>query len=343
MPEFVPAIQLNHEFYEEVVGPALAPWPHCAGLLGWGSQVLGYDSDRSTDHGWGPRVEVFVAGNAVKPARAAIDAALPETFRGWPVRYGWDDWPERHYVEITTLERWLTQRIGCDPAAGMTAVDWLVIPQQQLLGVGRGAVYHDEDGALAAVRKQLGYFPDDVWRWLVMCQWRRLEQEEAFVGRTAEVGDELGSQVLGARIVRELMRLHFLYARDYWPYTKWFGTAYAALPGSAALIPALQAAATAPSYADRERALVPAYEALMRMHNESGLTEPIDATVRPFHGRPFLVPFSERIVAALHATIRDESLRALPLFGSIDQCVDCTDVVSFPEYATRLRGALHRG
>jgi Domain of unknown function (DUF4037) len=45
-------------------------------------------------------------------------------------------------------------------------------------------------------------YPEPVWRWLLGCQWRRLAQEEPFVQRTAEVGDELGSGVIAARLAR---------------------------------------------------------------------------------------------------------------------------------------------
>ena len=211
MPGFVPAIQLNRELYEEIVGPALSSWPHSAALLGWGSQVLGYDTERSTDHGWGPRVEVFVARNAVEPARVAVDAALPERFRGWPIRYGWDAWPERHYVGVTTASHWFRGRVGFDANEPISALDWLLTPQQQLLGIVRGAVYHDGLNVLGPARAALDYFPDEIWRWLITCQWQRIQQEEPFVGRAAEVGDELGSSLIASRLVRELMRLHFLY------------------------------------------------------------------------------------------------------------------------------------
>jgi hypothetical protein len=53
----------------------------------------------------------------------------------------------------------------------------------------------------------LRWYPDDVWRWLLAGQWARIGQEEAFVGRTAEAGYELGSRVVAARIVRDLVRL----------------------------------------------------------------------------------------------------------------------------------------
>jgi len=42
---------------------------------------------------------------------------------------------------------------------------------------------------------------------VLACQWRRISQEEPFVGRCDEVVDELGSAVVAARLVRDLMRL----------------------------------------------------------------------------------------------------------------------------------------
>jgi len=58
--EWIPGLELSRGFYHDVVRPLLGDVRHSAGLLGWGSDVLGYDTARSTDHGWGPRLLVFV-------------------------------------------------------------------------------------------------------------------------------------------------------------------------------------------------------------------------------------------------------------------------------------------
>jgi Domain of unknown function (DUF4037) len=336
-PEFVPNLELNARYYEQVVEPLVRAWPHGAARLGWGSEVLGFDTERSTDHGWGLRLVVFVDADDVEPARIAVNDGLPETFDGWPVRYGWDLYPVVHHVELTTLAAWLIDTIGCDATTGMSAIDWLLAPQQQLLGVTRGAVYRDDTGALTDVRVRLQWYPDEVARWILACQWQRVAQEEAFVGRTAEVGDELGSRLVAARLVRELMRLHFVLASEYWPYSKWFGSAYRALAGASELLPALEAATAATTFEARESALVTAYEALATMHNEAALTEAVDPTARNFYARPFRVIDAERFVGACRASISDPWLQSLPLVGSIDQFVDSTDVLSFADIARRLR------
>jgi hypothetical protein len=329
---------LSGRFYAEIVAPAIAPIPHAAALIGYGSDVLGYDTARSTDHGWGPRLVVTVDASDVKAVQMRVGAALPETFRGWPVGYDRDGNPGPHQVTITALGTWLARWLGHNPLVGMTTADWLTTPQQLLLGVVRGAVYHDDDGALTGVREQLAYLPPTVRMWMLACQWRRIDQEEPFVGRTAEVDDETGSRILAGRQVRALMHLHFLLVGEYWPYSKWLGTAYRALPGAAEFVPIFETALAATDHATREDALVAAYEAMARLHNATGLTDAVDATVRNFYDRPFRVLASDRFVQACLARVDDEGLRTLPLVGSVDQFVDSTDVLAYAHVVRRLRG-----
>jgi hypothetical protein len=334
LPEFIRGLELSRAFYEEVVRDLVGDVPHSAALLGYGSDVLGFDTERSTDHGFGPRLQIFVQW------LVDLDDELPEEFRGWPVRYGWDDKSVQSHVEVAQLGPWLHKQLGFDPLGGIAAPDWLATPQQLLLEVTRGAVFHDGLGELEPLRAALAWYPHDVWLWLLACQWRRLDQEEPFVGRAAEVGDELGSRVLAARLARDVMRLCFLLERQYAPYSKWFGTAFAQLDAAAEIGPVLDRALAATDFALREEALVEAYEATARRHNGLGITEEVEPTVRLFHTRPFRVLGSSRFVDACLAQIDDPWLRSLPLVGAIDQWSDSTDVLSKPAVARRLGSRL---
>jgi hypothetical protein len=338
-PEFVPGRELARAFYGEVVAPIIDV-EHSAALLGTGSDVLGFDTERSTDHGWGPRLQVFVAEEKVERVAALVEERLPGEFRGWPTRFGWDDVPFTHHIIVTTLADWTRERLGFDPLADIALESWLSTPQQILLETTAGAVFHDPRGELGRMQAALAWYPDELWLWLLACQWRRIDQEEPFVGRTAEVGDELGSRVIAARLVRDAMRLAFLLERRYAPYSKWLGSGFRRLDAYAELGPPLAAALDATTYPEREAALVQALETLARLHNAAGVTEPVDEVSGWFHSRPFRVLGSARFVDACLARVTDERLRALPLVGSIDQLADSTDLLSEPE-ALRAAPALY--
>ena len=196
----------------------------------------------------------------------------------------------RHWVEISALQPFLEQLLGFDPSRQPAGVaDWLATPTQRLAEVTGGAVYHDGPGELTLVRARLAWYPDQVWRYVLACQWQRIAQEEAFPGRCAEAGDELGAAVVAARLARDLMRLCLLMRRRYPPYSKWLGSAFARLPEAAAIGPALTAALAATDAGARERGLCRAYELAAARHNELGLTDPVDPRTRPYYDRPFQV------------------------------------------------------
>jgi hypothetical protein len=112
---------------------------------------------------------------------------------------------------------------------GLSAREWLMIPTQLLRELTGGAVFHDGLDLLKSYRSTLTWYPDDVWRYALAYQWMRLSQEEPFVGRCGEAGDDLGSAVVAARQVRDLMKLCLLMRRVYPPYSKWLCTAFTTL------------------------------------------------------------------------------------------------------------------
>ncbi|TWD83467.1 phage gpG-like protein [Kribbella amoyensis] len=337
MTTFTSARDLGAGFHAEVIRPLLGDVPYAAGLVGWGSDVLGYDTARSTDHGWGPRLHVFVDADEVERVRKRIDDNLPDLYQGHPIRFGWDTQTPIHHITVTTMADWLTGHLGFDATQGIRTQDWLITPQQMLLGVTSGAVYAD-DGRLAPVREALRWYPDDVWLWMLACQWSRIGQEEPFVQRTDEVGDHLGSRVLAARLARDVMRLALLMDRAYAPYSKWLGTAFARLDHPDGLDRRLAEVLAADELADRERALVGAYEVMARRHNALGITAAVDPSARQFHERPATVLGAERFVAACLERVRDPRLQELELVGSVDQFADNTDLLTTTAAYRRLIG-----
>ncbi|MCG5213565.1 DUF4037 domain-containing protein [Streptosporangium sp. KLBMP 9127] len=340
MSGFVPGLQLSRDFYLQVVSPALSGVPHSAALIGPGSEVLACDTERSTDHDWGPRVVLFVGDGVARRAERAVAERLPPTFNGYPTVFGSDVHPVRHGVRVERVSDWFTDRLGFDPAGGVSTLDWLAAPWQRLAEVTGGEVFHDGLGLLESARRELRWYPTDVWRYVLACQWRRVAQEEAFPGRCGEVGDDLGSALLSARLARELVRLVLLMRRRYPPYAKWAGTAFARLTGAAELGESLSLAVSASGWRVREQHLSRVYERVAALHNRLGLTEPLETGVRPFHERPFMVIDAQRFSDALTGGISDPVLRGLPPIGCADQFSDNTDLLTDPARCRAAVGAV---
>ncbi|MEV4108316.1 DUF4037 domain-containing protein [Nonomuraea sp. NPDC049695] len=322
------------------MAPLVPGVAHSAALIGPGSEVLEFDTARSADHDWGPRVLVFVAAESVAEVRAKVAAGLPERFCGFPTVFGYHG-SVQPGVTVTELGAWLVERLGFDPRGGVSLLDWLSVPWQSLAEVTGGEVFHDglEGGALEAARAALRWYPPDVWRYVLACQWRRIAQEEPFPGRCGEVGDELGSAVVGARLAREVMRLALLLRRRYPPYAKWLGSALARLPGSAELGECLGAAVAARSWRERQEGLSGAYARVAALQNRVALAEPLDGRVRGFFDRPFEVIGGDRFAEALMAAVSDPVIRDLPVVGCVDQLSDSTDLLVQPGRARRVTAA----
>jgi hypothetical protein len=314
-----------------VVAPLLAGTPHAAALLGDGSEVLGYDDETSTDHDFGPRVQVFLNPGDDHGAVHATLAGLPGRFEDW----------QGHQVEVATAADFFARVIGVDPAGGMGLADWLLVPTQRLASLTAGPVFHDPADELERRRAALAWYPDDVWRYVLAAGWLRIGQEQAFVGRTGGTGDELGSAVLAARLARDLIRLAFLIERRWAPYSKWLGRAFAGLSLAAEVGAPLRTALAAAGWRDREAAVCAAASALVAATNRLGLAEPVDPAPRRFYERDLRVVAAEALTEALTVAITDPQVRALltrlgqrpgasvpRLPGAIDQAVDSVDVLS---------------
>jgi len=351
MPDFIPGIELCRRFYWDAVRPVLdAEFPglrHAAALVGYGSEVLGFDTPVSSDHHWGPRAMLFLAEEDYARKKDTLSEAfrwrLPHRFLGYPTNFAQpvpddpgtrllkatESGPIAHRVEVYTVRGYILDYLGFDIEEEITPADWLSFAQQRLRTLTGGAVYHDEIG-LEQARSRFAYYPRDVWLYMLASDWARIGQEEHLMGRAGQAGDELGSALIAARLVRDAMSLCFLMERQYAPYTKWFGTAFMRLEVGPELRPLLDAVLASNTWQQRDAALAAVYAFLAAKHNTLGLTEPLPATPSPFWGRPFTVIHGDRFASALLAEVRDPAVRALAPdtpAGNIDQISDNTNIL----------------
>ncbi len=304
--------------------------------------MLGLDDEMSRDHDWGCRLTLLVDEDDRDQApliSRMLEEGLPERFGEFPVRFPvtWDS-SVSHKVEVATVADFAASRLGVDPTGGLSVLDWLSITGQSVLEVTAGPVFTDRTHTLAAVRTLLAWYPADVERYVLAAGWQRLCQSLPMMGRTAEAGDELGSRLLSAGLVRDLLWLAFALSRRWAPYAKWRATAFRSLPVAARLGPLLDAAAAAPGWRERENALVTGCEVLLGIQREEGQPAPESAVI-PFFDRPYRT-VDQAVPQGLLSSIADPDVARLPpMVGSIEQWIDCTDVLASPGRRAALQTA----
>ena len=344
---FRPGLELSEALFEHAVGPIIERrYPRLRygfARLAHGSDVLGFDTPLSMDHGWGPRGTLFLAQDELERLAPELGdllaRELPLEVLGVPTHLDAEDLnvaapqrvtegPVRHGVRFASPVRFFKDHLGFDPEDDVTPLDWLTAPSQRLRTIASGRVFHDSLNALVPRRAAVQWYPQDLWAYLMASQWRRIGQEEAFVARAGDTGDELGSRVLASRLCRDLMHLAFLQERQHAPYAKWFGRAFDKLACAGTLGPALYAVAEATGWRERERELSRAYRIVAQRQNALGVGDPPSAEMRAFHGRPYEVIGGERFAAALERAITDSSVASLPRgIGAVWQLSDSADLL----------------
>ena len=207
-PLRVKGLDLSELLYREAVGPLLASHlpdlTYSAALIGPGSEVLGFDDAQSMDHDWGPRLMLFLTEADHATQRDAIDQMLRQQLsveiHGYPTRFGRHEdgtlvmtandgnsippgAAPQHGVQLFTVQRFFQSVLRFDAQGDIRVADWLSVPENHLLMLTSGRVFYDGLGQLERLRTKLRYYPHDVWLYRLAAQWRRIAQEEAFMGR----------------------------------------------------------------------------------------------------------------------------------------------------------------
>lgn len=343
MADFIPGLQLNESFFNEIVAPLLrSNFPelrYSAALIGWGSEVLGFDDAQSTDHNWGLRFQLFLSEQDYEryrhPINQALNEQLPTTFRGHPINFTLSvnedqrasgEIKSAHNIDIDTIKGLFIRYLGCDPYSVIGTSDWLTLSEHKLLALTRGKVFHDGLDELESIRLKFNYYPRDIWLYMLATQWTRIFEEQAFVGRCGYAGDELGSMLIAARQIKNLMKLCFLMERKYSPYGKWFGTAFSRLDCAQELNPIFNEVLASKNWQERQKSLARAYEVVAQMHNALQITIPLEEKAAQYFNRPYLVVGDARYAEEIRKALGSEEVKSIQHeLGSVNQFIDSTE------------------
>ena len=231
-------VDMSRDFFCQIVRPILerefpAETTRTAfGVFGLGSEALRMDDGYSQDHHWGIRVDALMPRDVFESKRAemlrVLGANLPASFRGHQMGEGV---VAGAGIAPDTLGGFLQRTIGIEYAP-RTDAEWLGLPEEDIVHVINGEVWHDPSGDFTAIRQGLSaYYPEPVWKRRIAHWCRYYSGMGTYALKRAVLrGNELFAGIAFARAIRLGIQLAFLLDRQYFPYDKWLLTFFERLP-----------------------------------------------------------------------------------------------------------------
>ena len=239
-------------------------------------------------------------------------------------------------IFIQTFDKFLIDEIGTADLDNISLSDWIAISEHRLLSLVSGKLFVDKLN-IRELTDKIKFYPNAVKLYLIASQWEIISSEQAFVKRCGEVSDEIGSQIICARIAERLMRLCFLYKDTYAPYSKWFGTAFNKLDIDENIKIKINAALKANDLTERENNLVEAQTLVADLHNASRLTDKVDYNIESYFGRDIKVIFADKFVDATVEKLNGTKLENIPLTGTMSQFGGLSDFADEKIYYEQIK------
>lgn len=207
---------LREGFFEYI--PRIA-----AGLVGEGSEVLGFDDEISQDHDFGPAFCLWLTKSdydKIGNELANAYSKLPKEFAGFGKRNNSDGAKGR--VGVLEIHEFYKGFIGDEqPPKDMRR--WLYLPEDKLAAVTSGKVFVDELGEFSAIREALqAYYPEPVRVKKIAARAAKMAQSGQYnYARCMRRGDVVAARLALDEFIKNAISMIYLLNRMYMPYYKW--------------------------------------------------------------------------------------------------------------------------
>ena len=192
------------------------------GLVGEGSECLGFDDEISRDHDFGPGFCVWLPTDVYEEWGSELQRRydlLPVSFKGFTRQQTQMAGKRVGVFEMQAFYRLYT---GLSRAP-QCAKEWLAIPEQLLAQVTSGEVFADPSGEFSALRVVYqGFYPDEVMRKKFAAHCASMAQAGQYnLPRCLKRKDAVAASAARSEFLTSTMAAFHLLAHTYMPYYKW--------------------------------------------------------------------------------------------------------------------------
>lgn len=222
-------LELSQKYYEEVGLPMLKSrfGDHidriAVGLVGEGSEVLGFDDEISQDHDFGPSFCMWLTKEDYDKFGQDLAFAylnLPGDFAGFKARK-----KEAHAgnrVGVFEIRDFYRNFVG-DNQPPKDMLGWLHLPEDKLCAVTSGEVFVDPVGEFTKIRESLkSYYPEPVRVKKIAARVAKMAQSGQYnYARCMRRGDVVAASLALDEFIRATISVVYLLNKTYMPYYKW--------------------------------------------------------------------------------------------------------------------------
>lgn len=192
------------------------------GLVGEGSECLGYDDTFSVDHDFGPGFCIWLSKEDYDEIGAKLQEdyeKLPKEFIGFPARNTTSHGEDR--VGVQEIGSFFQRYTGYECAPQMLS-QWWDIPQEALKTVTNGEVFFDGAGEFTKRQEEFRKYPEKVrLRKLALALGKMAQAGQYNYGRMKKRKDEGASYLSLTEFVNSTIEAAYLLNRIYMPFYKW--------------------------------------------------------------------------------------------------------------------------
>ena len=223
-------LELSKKYYLEYGAPMIKEkFPDlealiAIGLVGSGSECLGYDDDISTDHDFEPGFCMFIPDEDIIDSKTEFlleraYSKLPREFMGYSRSSTAPVGERRHGV--IRLSDFFTRKVG-SPDGKLSTFEWFSVPEHSLAEAVDGEVFRDDLGLFTSIRERLSNMPNDVRLKKLAGHLLLMAQAGQYnYSRCVSRGETGAAQLAIIEFVKSTMQVIFLLNNKYMPYYKW--------------------------------------------------------------------------------------------------------------------------
>lgn len=234
-------LELSRQYYEEFGKDMIHTYfseyedKICVGLVGEGSDCMGFDDETSRDHDWGPDFCMWLSDETYE----AIGEELKKQYNELPLEYkGYQRTKSEKGIGrrgVLRISDFYKRLVGTNV---YEEIDFRTVEDYNLMASTNGAVFRDDEGVFTAIRNQIkqGY-PEDIRLLKIAEDMAKVCQSGQYnYFRMFDRGDLFTADFMLKDCIVQTMKLWHHIWNVFPPHDKWLHESTKTLPGGEELL-----------------------------------------------------------------------------------------------------------